>query len=83
MGVNSHGTEPRGGRVVIDRRLSAKGMQVVVNTDPTAPKTMQAGAWLGIDTWNEWNYVSLDQWLLGPSEGLVLANRSAVDARKG
>ena len=80
--INPHGTEPRGGRVVIDRRLSAKGMQVVVNTDPTAPKTMQAGAWLGIDTWNEWNYVSLDQWLLGPSEVLVLANQSAIDARK-
>lgn len=80
--INPHGVERRGGRVVVDKRLSGEGLQVVANTDPTAPANMKAGAQVGLDTWDVWNYVRLDQWLLGPSEVMVLANRSAVDARK-
>jgi glycosidase len=78
--VNPHGVEPRGGRVMVDRHLSAKGMQVVVNTDPAAPVTMQPGSWLGLASWDGSYFVCLDQWLLGPSEVLVLANRSAIEA---
>ena len=78
--INPHGTERRGGRVVVDRRLSAEGMQIVANTDPSAPANMQVGARIPIASWSGWNFVGLDQWLLGPSEVMVLANRSAVEA---
>lgn len=77
--INSHGAGRRGGRVVIDRNLSGNGMQVVLNTDPTARATMQAGAWVDIASQEPWSFVGLDQWLLGPSEVLVLANREACE----
>jgi glycosidase len=76
--INPHGTEARGARIVIDRRLSAEGMQIAANTDPAAHATMQAGARITVASAGGWNYVSLDQRLLGPSEVMVLANRSAV-----
>lgn len=66
--------------MVVDKRLSGEGMQVVANTDTTAPAKMKPGATLGLDTWDVWDFVSLDQWLLGPSEVMVLANRSAVES---
>jgi glycosidase len=78
--VNPHGRERRGGRVVVDKRLSGEGMQVVANTDPTAPAKMKPGARVALDTWDVWNFVSLDQWQLGPSEVMILANRSAVES---
>ena len=77
--VNPHGTERRGGRVVVDGRLSGGGMQVVVNTDPTAPADRKPGGKVGVEAQGAWNFVSLDQWLLGPSEVMVLANREAVE----
>lgn len=77
--VNPHGTERRGARIAVDGRLSPGGMEVVANTDPTAPSWMKPGAWLYPGTWNEWSFVSIDQWLLGPSEVLVLANRAASE----
>lgn len=78
--MNPHGIEPRGGRVVVDRHLSAEGMQVAAHTDPTAPATMRPGAWLELVTRNEWSFLRLDDVLLGPSEVVVLANRSAIEA---
>jgi glycosidase len=79
--INPHGVERRGGRIVVDKRLSGKeGMQVVANTDPTAPAHIKPGAKVGLDTFDVWHFVSLDQWLLGPSEVMVLANRSAVES---
>jgi glycosidase len=80
--VNSHGVERRGARVVVDRRLSAQGMQVVANTDPTAPAGMRPGDWLGLASWGDWHFVNLDQWLLGPSEVMVLANDAALAAAR-
>lgn len=32
--------------------------------------------------WGDWRFVSLDQWLLGPSEVMVLANRSAIETAR-
>lgn len=78
--INPHGVERRGGRVVIDKRLSFDGMQVVTNTDPSAPAKMKKGGRLGVEAWDVWSFVNLDQWLLGPSEVMVLANRSAVES---
>jgi len=78
--VNPHGVERRGARVVIDGNLSAEGMQVVVHTDTTAPATMQPGARVDRATFDGCSCVCLDQWLLGPSEVLVLANHSAIKA---
>lgn len=53
-------------------------MQVVANTGPAAPSNRKPGATVGVATENGWYFVSLDQWLLGPSEVMVLANREAV-----
>jgi hypothetical protein len=78
--INPHGVERRGGRVAVDRRLSWEGMQVVANTDPAAPANMRPGAGIGLDAWDVWHFVSLDEWLLGPSEVMVLANRPAVES---
>lgn len=77
--VNPHGTQRRGGRVAIDPRLSSAGMQVVVNTDPSAPEEMKAGKWLNLVTRDRWSFIELfqDGWLLGPSEAMVLANHAA------
>ncbi len=80
--INPHGIERRGARIVVDRRLSGNGMQVVANTDPAAPANMRPGSKIGLDATQDdvWHFVSLDQWLLGPSEVMVLANRSAVES---
>jgi glycosidase len=80
--INSHGLERRGARIVIDARLSREGMQVVANTDPAAPATMRPGGRIGREVTEDtkWHYVSLDQWLLGPSEVMVLANRPAIES---
>lgn len=78
--INLHGVERRGGRVVVDKRLSGEGMQVVANTDPAAPANMKPSARVELDTWDVWHFVNLDQWLLGPSEVLMLANRGAVES---
>lgn len=77
--INPHGVEGRGARVVVDHRLSPEGMQIVANTDPAAPADMRANAHVPLASWGDWHFVSLDQWLLGPSEVMVLANRSAVE----
>lgn len=79
--VNPHGTDRRGARVAVEGRLSAReGMQIVANTDPTAPPDMRPGARLNVASYGDWNFVALDQWLLGPSEVMVIANQSAIDA---
>ncbi len=80
--INPHGLERRGGRVVADQRLSREGLQVVANTDPAAPEDMQPGARIDLDQTEDdrWHFVGLDQWLIGPSEVMVLANRSAVES---
>jgi glycosidase len=78
--VNVHGVARRGARVAVDGRLSAEGMRVVANTDPDAPPELRPGAKLGLDSWDGWSFVHLDDWLLGPSEVLVLANRPAVES---
>ena len=77
--INTHGNEGRGGRVVIDKRLSAEGMQLIANTDPNAPAEVNPGAKLDCISNGAWNFVEIfrDGWLLGPSEVMVLANRSA------
>ncbi|MEJ2040743.1 MAG: alpha-amylase family glycosyl hydrolase, partial [Desulfosarcinaceae bacterium] len=81
--INPHGRERRGGRVIIDGSLSADGMQVSANTDPSAPISMHPGACLPMESRNGRNFLRLDQWLLGPSEVMVLANRAAVRAAGG
>ncbi|MBA3037801.1 MAG: alpha-amylase [Desulfobacterium sp.] len=78
--INPHGTQRRGGRVLVDGHLSAEGMQIVANTDPAAPEQMKAGAIVNVDSLNGYMFVSLDKWLLGPSETMVLANRRAIEA---
>ena len=78
--INPHGTQRRGGRIVVDNRLSGEGMLVVAMTDPTAPEMMIPGARLNLESRDGWNFVALDQWLLGPSEVMVVANRAAVES---
>ncbi|OPY90853.1 MAG: Alpha-amylase precursor [Syntrophus sp. PtaU1.Bin208] len=78
--VNPNGIERRGGRVLIDGALSKEGMQVVANTDPGAPETLRENAWVVLTSRDSWTYVCLDQWLLGPSEVMVLANHSAIES---
>ena len=77
--INPNGVERRGARVVIDATLSGNGMQIVANTDPTAPAEMSSGACVPMSSWGDSHYVCLDQWLLGPSEVMVLANESAIE----
>ena len=78
--VNPHGTDRRGGRIVIDGRLSSGGMEIVVNTDPTAPVGMRVGKLIKVISEDRTSFVALEQWLLGPSEVIVLANASAMEA---
>jgi len=78
--INPHGTERRGGRVVVEGRLSCGGLQIVANTDPAAPADRKPGAKVDVETKDGWYFVCLDQWLLGPSEVMVLANREAVES---
>ena len=79
--INPHGTMGRGGRVIVDKRLSSDGMQVVANTDRNAPREMKPGGRLNVVTHDPWSFVELfrDTWLLGPSEVMVLANRAAIE----
>jgi len=81
--VNPHGTEPRGAKIVVDHRLSAAGMKVILNTDPAAPPSMRTGALLDVDRVGGISCISIDRWLLGPSEVMVLGNQSAIDAASG
>lgn len=83
--VNTHGVARSGGRIriVIDARLSKDGMQVVANTDPLAPANMQVGAAVPAESQAGWTTVGLDQWLLGPSEVMVLANQAAIASAAG
>lgn len=78
--VNTHGTDRRGGRITVDSRLSADGMSVLLCTDPDAPVTMQAGAHLPAAAADGRLILSFENWLLGPSEVLICANSSAVEA---
>ncbi|MGB5156475.1 alpha-amylase family glycosyl hydrolase [Desulfobacterium sp. N47] len=78
--INPHGTQERGGRILVDGRLSAEGMQIIANTDPAASERMKEGVVVNVDSLNEYRFVCLDKWLLGPSETMVLANRSATEA---
>ena len=77
--VNTHGNQARGARIVVDGRLSSEGMQVLANTDPAAPPTMKPGAGIALESQDFWRFVRLDNSLLGPSEVMVLGNRSAVE----
>jgi len=54
-------------------------MQVVLNTDPSAPARVQRGAVVVSDLSGPLRIVRLDQSLQGPSEVLVLANRAAIE----
>ncbi len=78
--INPHGTDRRGGRIVVDGRLSSGGMRIVANTDPTAPVEMTKGKSVPVLSMNGYNFVAIENWLLGPSEILVLAHDSAVEA---
>jgi glycosidase len=78
--VNTHGTDRRGGRITVDSRLSADGMSVLLCTDPDAPVTMQAGAHLPAAAADGRLILSFENWLLDPSEVLICANSSAVEA---
>lgn len=78
--VNPHGNEARGARIVADAVLSEGGMQIVANSDPAAPAALQVGAWLPQQALGDWRYIGLDRDLIRPSEVVVLANRSAVEA---
>jgi glycosidase len=78
--INSHGTDRRGGRIVVDGRLSCGCMEIVANTDPTAPVKMRFGRSVPVVSMDGLSFVALDKWLLGPSEVLVLANKSAMEA---
>lgn len=80
VAVNPHGREARGARVVVDAVLSAGGMQVVANSDPNPAASLAVGAWLGQQTGGNWKYLGLDRDLIRPSEVVVLANQSAVEA---
>jgi len=77
--VNTHGGQARGARIVVDGRLSLEGMQVVANTDPSAPSEMTPGARVPLESQDYWRFLRLDKFLLGASEAMVLANRSAVE----
>ncbi|MDD5673960.1 MAG: alpha-amylase family glycosyl hydrolase [Chitinivibrionales bacterium] len=77
--INPHGTAARGAQIIVDRNLSPGGMTIVLNTDPSAPSGMQAGATVAVNNDNQTCSVALDAWLLGPSEVVVLANKSALD----
>ena len=80
--INPNGVKRRGARVVVDDRLSPEGMQIVANTDPAAAADMRRDACVPVNSWGDWRFVSLDQWLLGPSEVMVLANRSAIETAR-
>jgi hypothetical protein len=41
---------------------------------------MRAGDRLNVASYGDWHFVALDEWLLGPSEVMVLANQSALEA---
>jgi len=77
--INPHGNNSRGGRVAVEKRLSSEGMQVVLNTDAKAPLEMRPGARLGLVTNGVWSFIEVfrNDWILGPSEVMVLANRAA------
>ncbi|MCX7727590.1 MAG: hypothetical protein N2053_12165, partial [Chitinispirillaceae bacterium] len=78
--INTHGVEKRGALVTIDAKLSKEGMMIVANTDPSAPQDMKRGAIVYPQESNGRCFLSLDKWLLGPSEVMVLANKSAVES---
>ncbi len=81
--VNPHGTEPRGARIVVDHRLSCAGMKVILNTDPSARPEMKAGALINVNQVDNVSCISVESWLLGPSEVMVLGNKSAIDEASG
>jgi hypothetical protein len=58
-------------------------MKVILNTDPSAPPHMATGASIGIDRVSGISCVSIDSWLLGPSEVMVLGNKAAITGGNG
>ena len=78
--ANPHGGQARGARIVVDANLAAKGLQVVLHTNPKAPPSLQAGSWLPQRSANGRHFVAIDQDLISPSEVMVLANRSAIES---
>lgn len=81
--VNPHGVDRRGAKVLVDARVSRDGMMVIVNTDPTAPANRKPGAKVATAMDGPICYVPLDEWLLGPSEVIILANKEAILEAKG
>jgi glycosidase len=79
--VNPHGTDRRGGRVVVDSRISSTGLDVVANTERVPGGALTPGSHLPLQSWSGWTYVDLAD-TLGPSEVVVLANASAIEASK-
>lgn len=78
--VNPHGVERRGAHIVIDATLSKSGMQIVLNTDPSAPQELKTGAFLKPQTRD--GRLVLENISLGPSEIMVLANVAALEEAK-
>ncbi|PYX41126.1 MAG: hypothetical protein DMG81_04510, partial [Acidobacteria bacterium] len=56
------------------------GMQVVANTDPSAPSETRPDARVTLESQDYWRFLRLDKSLLSASEVMLLANRSAVEA---
>lgn len=80
MVVNPHGVERHGAHIVVDATLSKSGMQVVLNTDPSAPQELKTDAFLEPQSWN--GRLVLENISLGPSEIMVLANVAAREESK-
>jgi glycosidase len=78
--VNPHGTEERGGKITVDRILSSSGFRVIVNTNPDTPAALRTGAFLPAVVIDGRAVISLDNYLIAPSEVMVCGNLAAVDA---
>jgi glycosidase len=79
--ANPNGTQARGARIIVDARLSKKGMQVLLNTDPNPPASLATGARLQTSVSETGCLcVAIDEALVQPSEVLVLGNEDAVEA---
>jgi len=81
--MNPHGTEARGARIVVDHRLSSSGMKIILNTDPSAPPGMQVGSFISVNREGDISCISIESWLLGASEVMIMANKPAIEAAPG
>jgi glycosidase len=77
--INSHGVDPKQGRIIADSRLSAKGMKIVLNTDPAAPAGLTEGTIVPLSSWENLRFIDMKTSTLAASEIIILANRSAIE----